>query len=47
MVSLAAANRDPARFTDADRLDLERVGIDGHVALGAVVTAAPEPLWPG
>lgn len=34
MVSLAAANRDPARFADADQLDLKRDDIGGHVAFG-------------
>ncbi|MER8000451.1 cytochrome P450 [Streptomyces sp. NPDC095613] len=33
MLSLAAANRDPERFPDADRLDLDR-DASGHVALG-------------
>ncbi|MFI9723477.1 cytochrome P450 [Streptomyces sp. NPDC052396] len=32
-LSLASANRDPARFPDADRLDLGR-GAAGHLALG-------------
>ncbi|MBF9072605.1 cytochrome P450 family protein [Streptacidiphilus fuscans] len=33
MLSLAAANRDPARFPEPDRLDLQR-STGGHVALG-------------
>ncbi|MEU5399345.1 cytochrome P450 [Streptomyces sp. NPDC005963] len=33
MLSLAAANRDPSRFPDPDRLDLDR-DAQGHLALG-------------
>jgi cytochrome P450 len=33
-VSLAAANRDPSRFTEPDVLDLGRAGSAGHLAFG-------------
>ncbi|GAA2785702.1 cytochrome P450 [Crossiella cryophila] len=34
LVHVAAANRDPARFADPDRLDLRRTDAAGHLALG-------------
>ena len=33
LVSLIGANRDPERYTDADRLDIER-DTSGHLAFG-------------
>ncbi|GAA2785694.1 cytochrome P450 [Crossiella cryophila] len=34
LIHLPAANRDPARFADPDRLDITRTDAGGHLALG-------------
>jgi cytochrome P450 len=35
LLNWAAANRDPAKFTDPDELDFTRTNVSGHVAFGA------------
>jgi cytochrome P450 len=45
-ISIQAANRDPEKFADPDRLDLSRKAT-GHLAFGHASTSASGSSWPG